>query len=131
MGQRVCVRECDRKENRGRMPGGTSRRSPPPRPHRPDPQLPWLLTRGPCLLCSGLSPQEPGLAQDWNAAEGDEESEDSPVSWWSPPLPQTPADLSGWSLPFPRPLGGASPKQCPWETGQSLWSSDLEWRVAM
>lgn len=77
---------------------------------RPDPQLSWLLTHGPCLLCSGLSPQEPGLAQDWNAAEGDEESEDSPVSWGSPPLLQTPLQISvGGPFPSP-PAWGCEPQ---------------------
>ncbi|XP_040489703.1 small integral membrane protein 17 [Ursus maritimus] len=55
----------------------------------------WVAVEVGATSCDGdekgLSPQEPGLAQDWNAAEGDEESEDSPPGFveWSKAPQQT------------------------------------------
>ncbi|EFB21701.1 hypothetical protein PANDA_020083 [Ailuropoda melanoleuca] len=55
----------------------------------------WVAVEVGATSCDGdekgLSPQEPGLAQDWNAAEGDEESEDSPgfVEWSKAPQQTT------------------------------------------
>ncbi|XP_030873048.1 small integral membrane protein 17 isoform X1 [Leptonychotes weddellii] len=54
----------------------------------------WVAVEVGATSCDGdekgLSSQEPGLAQEWNAVEGDDESEDSQDFFFMSPLPGFP-----------------------------------------